>query len=191
MASSTSRGKTSPAEDIPEWARNDGDNDTQAAVGQIVEGTPVGAPGDAVTPFGPALMDLVQWCADKVSVNDQDEWAAMEAMVAEVMASDTPDAVFREGLTIKAEDIVGTPITIMGFRVAETDFSEGFPFYVLLDVMIGQPPTKRVVSVGAFKVLAQIRRLDDLGEWPQVCTFTQPKKPTRNGHFPLSLKRIA
>ena len=191
MASSTSKGKTSPAEDIPEWAQPGAGTPTFGRDSQIVEATPVGAPGDAVTPFGPALMDLVQWCADKVSVNDQDEWAAMEAMVAEVMASDTPDAVFREGLTIKAEDIVGTPITITGFRVAETDFSEGFPFYVLLDVMIGQPPTKRVVSVGAFKVLAQIRRLDDLGEWPQVCTFTQPKKPTRNGHFPLSLKRIA
>jgi hypothetical protein len=46
-----------------------------------------------------------------------------------------------------------------------------------------------VISVGAFKVMAQLKRMDELAEWPQVVTFKKKDKATKSGYFPIAMVR--
>lgn len=139
--------------------------------------------------MGPNTMTLIEWLAARSDYNDQDEAAAMEDMIGRAMNSATPDQVFAESMAVKVDSIINRPIQIMGFRIAETEFAEGFPYYALIDAAYGNPVEKHVITCGGFKILAQLYALDKLGEWPQVCMFTKPAKATKNGYYPLSLVR--
>jgi hypothetical protein len=190
VANSTSKAAAQQP-DAPDWAVDPADQQyadnlpgTDVAHGQVVDAQMLEA-------MGPATMQVIQWCVDQVSVDDDDSALAMEDMIRRVLASETPDQVFAEDLPISAQDILGKPIVITGVRIGQTDFADGFPFYALVDVEIGSPPQKRVVTVGAFKVMAQLFALARLGEWPQTAMFKQSDKPTRKGNRPLSLVRAA
>lgn len=188
MAKSQAQSQSTAAEDQPEWSRvttgTEGTSDADIVNGELVQGT-----GGSMMGRSPAMMTVVQWCAERVSHTDQDESAAMEDIVRRVLASDTPDKVFEENLTVDVSSILGKPVTILGFRVAETEFTEGFPFYALVDCRYGNPQEDHVVTVGAFKVMAQLMALDRLGAWPQVCMFKEADRATRNGYKPVSLVR--
>lgn len=142
-----------------------------------------------IAAMGPAMMTVVEWCASQVSVDDDDSFAAMEAMVRRVLASDTPDQVLSEERVVPVQEILGKTIQINGLRIGATDFAEGFPYYALLDCQWGQPMEAHVVTVGAFKVMAQIYALSMMGEWPQVVMFKESDKPTKAGNRPISLVR--
>lgn len=139
--------------------------------------------------FGPATSTVVAWCAERVSVDDDSAAAAMEAMIARVLNSTTPDEILGEDLTVKVDDILGQVVLVTGVRIGMTEFQDGFPFYALIDCEYGNPRVSHVVTVGAFKVLAQLFALDRVAEYPYTVKFKRAEKPTRAGYYPISLVR--
>lgn len=186
MARSTSKG------DEPEI-------DAADLVGPATGGNPVLGEGQeeglteftdeegTVVQWGPATSKVVQWCMERATIGDGDAAASMEAMVARVLEGTSVEAILSEEMTVDAKTILNIPILVTGFRIGETAFADGFPYYALLDCQYGNPREKHVVSVGAFKIMAQICMLDVLKEWPYVIQFSQAKKATKAGFFPLAM----
>lgn len=178
-----------PQGDQPDWSVDPQDQAYADQVGADVVAQGQVVDGRAVSPFGPATMTVIQWCQEQVEVDDEDSAAAMEAMVRRVLASDTPDQVLAEELVVSVDQILGKPIVITAVRIGRTEYADGFPYYALLDCTWGSPPEPHTVSVGAFKVMAQLFAISAMGEWPQTVMFKQSDKPTRAGHRPISLVR--
>ncbi len=139
--------------------------------------------------YGPATNQVMMWCAENSSFGDGDTAAATEAMIARVLAGGSADDILSEEMTIPVDSILGKPILIHGIRIGATEFTEGFPFYALVDVTHSGQPEHHQVTVGAFKVMAQLYALTRLGEFPIACMFKQSDKPTRAGYRPISLVR--
>jgi len=138
-----------------------------------------------------ALQSLMDWCARKIEESEEGSFAAIKRIVRDTLASKTPDEVLREQLPTSGRDFVDRPFIAFGFGLTESEFSEsdGCPFYANLDIAIGNPPKRRVVNVGSWKVMAQLMMLDLMGEWPQTLVIRQKKRATKKGYFPLSLVR--
>ena len=179
----------SDGEQAPEWARVQTGTEGTGPEAEVIEATVVETGGRSLAETSPAMMSVVAWCQSHVEHTDGDEAAAMEDIVRRVLAAENPAEVFEENLTVPVEDILGTPIAIHGFRIGETEFTDGFPYYALVDFTAKGDPKVRVATVGAFKVMAQLMALDRMGEWPQVCMFKQSDKQTKAGYRPISLVR--
>lgn len=188
MATS-SKGKGDAQADMPAWASDGTTDDAKGGVtAEVIQAEIIPSTGEMI-PLGPASTKVIQYCADHVSVGDADTAAAMEDMIRQVMASATPDEVLADQMTVPAQDILGKTIQVSGVRFGETEFAEGFPYYVLFDCSYGTPMRSHVVTCGAFKVVAQAVAMDMIGDWPQVLMFSQADKPTRSGYRPISLRR--
>lgn len=137
----------------------------------------------------PAIHSIVEWCKLNASVDDESSAAAMEAMARRVLESDNIEEVLSDEMTVPVDKIVNRPVTLLGFRIGETDYEEGFPFYALMDVVVAAGEKPRVVTCGAWKVMAQLMKMSQIGEWPQVVEFRQSRKPTRAGFYPISMTR--
>lgn len=188
MAKASSK-PTEDQGDAPAWAVSQEDMTVaKAATDADVQAYTVPSTGEVI-PMGPASMALIEWCASMVTEDDNSTAAAMEAMIAAVMNSDTPDEVLAERMTVPVEKVLGIPVQINGVRMAHTDMADGFPFYALLDVQYGQGMRPHVISIGAFKVMAQLYGLSKLAEWPQVVVFKKSDRPTKAGFYPISMVR--
>lgn len=174
---------------VPEWlagpAGGNGDGTQDAPLsGDLVDPDMM-----AMIAATPAMQTVIEFCAEMCTVDDDSTAAAMEQMMARVLASTSAEDVFAEELTVPAENVLDIPMVLHGFRVGMTEYAEGFPYYALLDVEYGQPKARHVVTIGAFKVMGQLVALYKIGEWPQVVKIQPSKKATRAGYRPLSLTR--
>lgn len=175
---------------MPAWLAGDSlvggvVDDTGAMSGEVMN------PDDAaLVAATPAIQTVVEFCEALCTVDDESTAAAMEQMMARVLSAANVEDVFKEELTVPAEDVLEVTMVLHGFRVGKTEYAEGFPYYALLDVEYGTPKEKHVVTVGAFKVMGQLAALYRFGEWPQVVKISQSKKATRAGYRPLSLARV-
>lgn len=130
---------------------------------------------------GPAMRNLIEWLAERAAGDDEDTFGAMERIIAETLTAENPDEVLSARLPVHARDVVGIPMSITGFRLNEGDFEEGSPFYAVMDATYGTPPEPHVVTCGAWRVLAALKRLDELGEWPQTVVFREKRTKSGNG----------
>jgi hypothetical protein len=163
--------------------------DRPAEVGAELE-TRAEAVSGEIAIMGPAMRSMAEWLAEKATYTEEDEWASMERIISEVLQSETPDEVLRQKLPVHARDILNRPMALNGFRVIEGDYEDAvIPFYLALEVTYGNPPEPHVVTCGGLTMLAQIKVLDDIGDWPQVIEIRQKDKPTKKGYHPLRLHR--
>lgn len=165
--------------DMPDWAQGPSTDVAEVDAGK--EGQ--------VVPGGPATQSLVQWLAEKATEGDMDTFAAMEAAIARMMQSESPDQVLAEDMPLHGKDFLDTPFTCSGFSLREGEFEEGSPFYAMLEVTVGNTGERRVISVGGWKVLAQLMMLDIMEAFPVVLIIRG--RPTRKGYTVLSLQRPA
>jgi hypothetical protein len=185
----SSKQKTSPPSDVPPWEQPaEGGPVPLVEEGAPITGELIESTGEMI-PFGPASTTVIQWCADNVSEDDESQAAAMEAIMARVLSSTTPDQVLSEELSVPVDRVLNRPIQIQGVRIGQTDFADGLPYYAILDCVYGNPPEPHVVTVGAFKVMAQLYALARLNQWPQVVMFKKAEKPTKSGFYPISMVR--
>lgn len=137
------------------------------------------------------LQTLINWCAAKVADAEEDAFEATKRIVRQTLAATNPDEVLREMLPISGKNFVDKPFLGFGFGITESEFTEGdgCPFYANLDIAVGNPPERRVVNIGSWRVMAQLMVLDMAGEWPQALVIRAKKRATRRGFYPLSLQR--
>jgi hypothetical protein len=168
--------------ELPEWARPAGQD--SPGVEESTE-----APTLSATP---ALDNLLQWLVNEAASSEGDTASAMEAIVRQTLSAENPTQVLRQTLPIAASDFVEVPMLLLDFTVRESEFegSRGLPYYASMQVMMGDPPEPRVVNAGSIKILAQLKRLRELDEWPQVVMIHEVRAARRGESAPLSLVQV-
>lgn len=168
--------------DLPDWAKP-----------QREESAPEGAPTATPVRSGtPALDNLLEWLVAEAGDADAESAAGMEAIVRQVLSADNPTQVLRQTLPMSGSDVVEVPMLLLDFTVRESEFegSKGLPFYASLQVMMGEPAEPRVVNTGSVKVLAQLKRLRELGQWPQVVMLHEARAAKKGESAPLTLIEV-
>ena len=167
------------AGELPEWAKPNPDASEPAAV-------PTGAPVPSATP---ALDNLLEWLVAEADDNEGGTAAAMEAIVRQVLSADDMAGVLRQTLPQSASKYINIPMLLNGFTIRSSDYDEGSgpPFYASLQVMAGEPPEPRVINAGGWKILAQVKRLSEIGTWPVVVKIIEAAKAKKGQNAPLAL----
>lgn len=133
-----------------------------------------------------ALQSFMEWLAAKANTTDEDQYAIMASIVAEIRAADSPAEVLRERSALHARDILNRPLVLHGFEIREGDYEESdFNFYAAMTMGSAGSEITRVVTCGATKVLAKLWRLEEFGEWPLVVWFTA--KGTSKGYTTIDI----
>jgi hypothetical protein len=177
----TTKTRELPAERVVEpWERDAQDLADEPAA------RPEPVAGDAAHPTS-YLQQLIDWCAEQVANQGEDNMAVSEDMVRRMLTADSPEEVLREEVPKSGKDFIGIPLLLVDWRINESDYEdgEGFPYYASLRVMVGNPPESRVINCGGIKVMAAIMRLVQLGEFRQFVKLTGKKN--KAGRTPLNL----
>jgi hypothetical protein len=177
---------TGTAEDtsgeLPEWAKPGQASEPEAA--------PTAAPARSATP---ALDNLLEWLvAEAAAMKDDESALGMEAIVRQVLSADDMAQVLRKTMPISGGDVINVPMLLGDFTIRESEFegSKSLPFYASLQVMMGDPPEPRVVNIGSIKVLAQLKRMRELGQWPVVVMVEEARAAKKGESAPLTLTEV-
>ena len=115
------------------------------------------------------------------------EDASGEDMMLGVLTATNIDEILGSGDdVIHLQDIIGKPFTIIKGTLRESDYAEGLPAYLVMDVKFDDDTTG-VVTTGAATVLSQVIRMNELGFLPYRVSSVQASKPTKKGFYPISL----
>lgn len=168
--------------ELPEWAKPPADESAS-------EAAPIVAPVASATP---ALDNLLEWLVAEADDNDGGTAAAMEAIVRQTLSADNMAQALRQTLPQSASQFVGMPMLLNGFTIRSSDYDEGSgpPFYASLQVMAGNPPEPRVINIGGWKPLAQIKVLSEIGTWPMVVKIVEAAKAKKGQSPPLMLVAV-
>lgn len=134
---------------------------------------------------GGALQSLMDWCTERSALTESDQWAVMEAEVARILAGEDATAVLSESKPINGKDNPNKPFRINGFTLTPTDFSEGWPFYANINATIDRDGTTAVINCGGPKVVATLKRLEELDAIP--CVAMIKASQTKRGFTVLDL----
>jgi hypothetical protein len=173
---------TDDGTDLPEWAKPSRESEPAA------EST--GAPARSGTP---ALDNLLEWLvAEAAAMKDDESAMGMEAIVRQVLGAQDMTQVLRQTLPMSASDLIDVPMLLGDFTIRESEFegSKSLPFYASLQVMMGEPPEPRVVNIGSIKVLAQLKRMRELGQWPVVVMVHEARAAKKGESAPLTLIEV-
>lgn len=145
-----------------------------------------------MAPTSPALPDkyvkLREMMADAESRAAMSPEEIQHSMVERILNAATIDEVFAIQEARHARDLLGVPIEVVDFKFNESDFEAGAKYYVVLDCYDVETGDKMAVTCGGATVVAQLYQLGHLGAFPIKVKFSQSKRPTKQGFFPLSLE---
>lgn len=182
-----------PAGDVSEVAPASAVNDLLNQPAEAAQGAQVAAWDGTTDDRGPTTTDqvrrLLDFLRDKAVSDDDDSSRAMMDIIAQVMTAETAEEVLDTTGTTPAEEVIGIPMRIDGVAYRESDMASGLPYYVVLTVFRGDTRMSDVISCGGFKVVAQIARLDMLGQLDgRVVRIMKSERPTKQGNYPLHLE---
>lgn len=129
--------------------------------------------GQIVSKNEQIMQDFVSWLVASANTTDDDQYALMASIVAEIRQAASPEEVLRERAALHVRDILNTPLIVHGFDIREGSYEESeLNYYAAITVGRAGREDTRIVTCGATKVLAKLWRLQEIGEWPQVIWFT-------------------
>ena len=116
---------------------------------------------------------------------DPDEVA--RKMLGRIAEAATEDDVFAD-TTTPIEDILGADVQLLEVDWRDSDYDEGPGVYAVLRIarLSGELVT---VTTGAADVMAKCRKLQLLGSLPVWVKFTQSRKQTAAGYYPVNMLR--
>jgi len=171
---------TTPAEVVPA--------STAVHGGQVVGESAQPVPFDLAR-YGPAARNLIGYIAEKAKMTEDEDVVIAEQVAAQILGAETADDILDPFGTIKGQELLGRNLAVFGCRFLDTDFMQGFPWFVVADVEDPTTGKHFPVTMGGQRVVMQFAGLHRLGEWPQVMTLLRADKPTRKGFYPLRLER--
>ena len=128
---------------------------------------------------------LNQFLEDKSNQGGDPDSDPMDGIIQQVLNAESPAAVLTPVDAMKAESMVGVPLMLIGWSLAQSEYDAGSPFYANLTVM-APPGEQMVVNCGHKKVLAQLIKLEEFGEYPYKVVFITRGK-SRQGTDMLEL----
>lgn len=153
--------------------------------GTDVEVLPPGPAVPAVPDKFVQLRAMMQDAEDRAAMSPEE---IQQSIVERILGAATIDEVFAIQEARHARDLLGVPIEVTDFKFQESAFDEGAKYYVVLDAYDVDSGEKMAVTCGGATVVAQLYRLGQLGAFPVKVKFTQTKRPTKSGKFPMSLE---
>ncbi len=128
-----------------------------------------------------AMQTFITWLTERADTTDEDQYAVMASILAEMMDAASPEEVMRERTTMRATEAVGIPLILHGFEIRAGEYEDSLlGFYAAMTVSRPGMDTTRILTCGATKVLMKLYALDTFNEWPQAFCFSakQGKKGT-------------
>jgi hypothetical protein len=182
MAStSKTRAQQQEAEEAAPWEVPPTEGDPAIGEGQAME-----VAGEIVDPgLQNAMQTLMDWCQEYMMENAADSAAAMAAEVARILSGEDAESVLSESAPLNGKEHLEKPFMLHGFTLNPTDFTEGWPFYAAMDASIPGTGDRFVITCGGPKVIAALKRLHELGEYPYPVKIRG--KETRAGFTVLQL----
>lgn len=182
MTSTRSKAKQSDGSDeAAPWETPTVEGDPSIGAGQQVE------PADTVegVPVLSGMETLMEWCVAFEEANQADSAAVMEAEVRRILAADNMEEALAESAPLNGKDHTDKPFLLRSFRLIPTDYSEGWPFYAAMDCEAPGRGESFVLNCGGIKVVAALKVLNDLDEYPYAIKIRG--KQTRSGNTVLSI----
>ena len=143
----------------------------------VIQGNPVLIPEDD---FGKMLADTHA----KV-IEDPEE--VSRAITNRILSASTVEEILAPAEARHARELLDTPVIVTGLHFNQSDFEEGVGFYAAVDVEDAESGDRFTVTCGGRNVMAQLYALAKINAFPCKVKFTQARKPTRNGYWPLWL----
>lgn len=111
-------------------------------------------------------------------------------IIRRILAAVDAEAVLQQQQAIHARDVVGLPLTILGFDYNESTFEEGgLSFYMLINCVNDEGEPYKI-TCGAVNVMAQLYRLGQLEAFPIKATIVEAGKPSKRGYKPMWLEAV-
>lgn len=125
----------------------------------------------AVSPTTASELD--QWLLASKQVDADPDAGGYERIIAQVLSATSPDVVLTPVEALQARDIVGVPLILFGFDLNESEFDVGSPFYASMQCVVAQDQSPAVVNCGHKKVIAQLVKLKEFGQFPYNVMFRE------------------
>lgn len=110
------------------------------------------------------------------------------SMLEKILSATTVDEVYAVQDVRHARDILGEAFEATDIRFNVSDYTDGVPFYLIVDGYDVATGDKITVTCGGATVMAQLYQLKRLGAFPAKVKFQQAKKATKQGYFPLHIE---
>jgi hypothetical protein len=182
------------SEEIPEWEKEalaDADGEAQsiatgaqlaAVTADTVLGVPEGTDEEMVGEF-------IVWLQEEAEKANVDSMAMLAQALRQADTATSVTEALKEAATASSKDVLDRPFLAHGFTIHEGTYEDSdLPFYASIEAQFKEIPEPVILNTGAFKVLAVLRALDRIGEWPLPLVFTG--KTTRKGRTVVSLKYL-
>jgi hypothetical protein len=169
------------AEELAPWEVPPVEGETTVATGAEVEPAEVMATIQA----DDTLQNLMDWCVSYMEDHAADNSEVMAAEVRRILAGEDAEAVLSESAPLNGKQHTEKPFLLRGFNLNPGDFEDGWPFYASMTCEIPGTGDNFTMNCGGIKVIAALRRLHELGEYPYAVKVRG--KNTKAGYTVLSL----
>lgn len=99
----------------------------------------------------------------------QDDGEAVLDIAARILAAESVDKVLEKQSTVDLDELIGTVITVHGFKMMPSALKDGVGAYAVIDFTYEGNDTHQITSTSALGVLAQLARTFQLGGFPLTC----------------------
>jgi hypothetical protein len=113
---------------------------------------------------------LTLFLADKANAVEDPDRDPMDGIIQQVLNADSPAAVLTPIEPLRAQDLVGVPLILAGWELAQSEYDAGSPFYANMAVLTPHAG-EAIVNCGHKKVLAQLVKLEQFDEYPYKVVF--------------------
>lgn len=110
--------------------------------------------------YGPNMAQLIAYIASKAVDTSDLNAVIMEQMAIRILNAESPDEILDPFNTLKGADLMDRPMWVEKVMYLESDKTEGFPWYVSLDVRDPNTGQIKPVIVGGEKLVPQVAGLD-------------------------------
>jgi hypothetical protein len=128
------------------------------------------------------VVDFRQFIEGLVEDDDQ---AMQRRQIEALLRATTVAEVLEAGAVTKAADVLDDRLHVTAVRTSPSDYEEGSPFYLHLDVFNETKRKAQVISTGAVDVVLKCARLAQLGLIPFDVKIHRKDKATHDGFYPL------
>lgn len=117
---------------------------------------------------------------------DSDE--IQREIVLRIFSATTKEAILQPVTTTPAEEVLGRPLQILGYRrMPSTKKDSRLKYYMLIDAVDGTG--ERInISCGSINVMARLAALNANNFLPCFGAIVQAKTPTAGGYYPMDLE---
>ena len=151
---------------------------------EVSEGQVVPRNAAIVSTIPSTAAELDEYLRTQGEQETDPDGAAYERIIAQVLSATSAAVVLTPVEATQARDLVGVPFDYYGADFNKSEFDEGSPFYVSMRCIVAQDGTPLTVNCGHKKVIAQVVKLHEFGEYPYRVMFAQ-RGVSKKGNTPM------